>query len=275
MVNEPEPREPVDPDLDAAAVNRSRELQTVALVAAGGIVGAVARYEAGLIWPTGVGAFPWTTLGINLLGSLALAVLVVLATDAWPQRSWLRPLIGTGVIGGFTTFSTFSVDIKRLLTNGHVPTAVAYVALTLVGCSALTWVGAHARPSRCRPMNLLCVVLGAAVGAPLRYLTDRTIQSRHGGLLPLGTLTVNLIASLVLGLIVGAASAGGASHQVQLLIGTGFCATLSTYSTFSFETLRLAELGHRLLALANVTVSVVAGVGAAFAGAGIADLIWT
>jgi CrcB protein len=123
-------------------------------------------------------------------------------------------------------------------------------------------------------MNLLFVIIGAAVGAPLRYLTDRAIQSRHRGLLPLGTLTVNLTASLALGLIVGAVSAGAASHQVQLLIGTGFCATLSTYSTFSFETLRLAELGHRLLATANVAVSVIAGVGAAFAGAGIADLIW-
>jgi CrcB protein len=137
-------REPIDPDVDATAVViRSRERQTVALVTVGGIVGAVARYEAGLIWPTNGGAFPWTTLGINLLGSLALAMLVVLASDRWPERSWLRPLIGTGVIGGFTTFSTFSVDIKRLLANGHAPTAVAYVALTLAGCSALTWIGAN------------------------------------------------------------------------------------------------------------------------------------
>ena len=137
-------REPVDPDLDAAAVvSGSRELHTVTLVAAGGVVGAVCRYEAGVLWPTATTAFPWTTLGINLLGSLGLAVLVVVATDAWPHRSWLRPLIGTGVIGGFTTFSTFSVDLQRLLTNGHALIAVSYLVLTLAGCGAATWLGAQ------------------------------------------------------------------------------------------------------------------------------------
>lgn len=137
-------REPVDPDLDAAAVvSRSRELQTVAFVAAGGVVGAVCRYEAGVLWPTASMSFPWTTLGINLLGSLGLAVVVVLAADAWPHRSWLRPLIGTGVIGGFTTFSTFSVDVQRLLTNGQAPIAISYLALTLAGCGASTWAGAQ------------------------------------------------------------------------------------------------------------------------------------
>lgn len=118
------------------------------------------------------------------------------------------------------------------------------------------------------------VIVGAAVGAPLRYLTDRAIQGPHRSGFPFGTLTVNVMASLVLGFITGAASAGAASEQVRLLIGTGLCATLSTYSTFSFETVRLTEQGHRLLAAANVTASVLAGLGAAFAGVGVAHLAW-
>lgn len=124
-------------------------------------------------------------------------------------------------------------------------------------------------------MTLLLVMVGAAVGAPLRYLTDRAVQSRHDRAFPWGTLTVNVLASLVLGLLTGAVLAGAASHQVQALVGTGFCGALSTYSTFSYETLRLAEGGSVRLALANVTLSVVAAAGAAFAGAGIAHLLWS
>jgi len=133
--------EPIDPDADVVIVSPARELQTVAVVAVGGVAGAVGRYEAGLRWPTGATAVPWTTLEINLLGSVALAVLVVLATEAWPARWWLRPLIGTGVIGGFTTFSTFAVDIRRLLAHGHAGIALAYVAATLGGCAVLSWAG--------------------------------------------------------------------------------------------------------------------------------------
>jgi fluoride exporter len=122
-------------------------------------------------------------------------------------------------------------------------------------------------------MNLVLVILGAAVGAPLRYLTDRAVQSRHGTQFPYGTLTVNVVASIVLGFITGLVSAGVASHQLQLLIGTGLCATLSTYSTFSFETLRLVETNAKVMAAMNVVVSVVVGVGAAFAGVGLAHLV--
>ena len=111
-------------------------------------------------------------------------------------------------------------------------------------------------------MNLGMVVVGAAVGAPLRYLVDRSIRSLHSGDLPLGTLAVNLAASAVFGLVIGSAS----SHSVQLLLGTGFCATLSTYSTFSYETVRLAEEDGTPLALLYVCLSVVGGLGAAALG---------
>ncbi|MBL1098086.1 fluoride efflux transporter CrcB [Streptomyces coffeae] len=123
-------------------------------------------------------------------------------------------------------------------------------------------------------MNWLLVVVGGMAGAPLRYLTDRAVQSRHDAMFPWGTFTVNVMGSLVLGLLTGAAAAGAASSQLQLLLGTGLCGALTTYSTFSYETLRLAEDGAWLFAAANVAGSVVAGVGAAFAGAGLAEAIW-
>ncbi|MDW6062729.1 fluoride efflux transporter CrcB [Streptomyces sp. FXJ1.4098] len=123
-------------------------------------------------------------------------------------------------------------------------------------------------------MNWLLVVVGAMVGAPLRYLTDRAVQTRHDSVFPWGTFTVNVVGCLVLGLLTGAATAGAASSQLQLLLGTGLCGALTTYSTFSYETLRLAEDGARIFAVANVVVSVAAGLGAAFAGAALARAIW-
>lgn len=115
-------------------------------------------------------------------------------------------------------------------------------------------------------MNWLLVMLGGAVGAPLRYLTDRAVQARHDTVFPWGTLVVNVIGSLLLGALAGAALAGVAGTGVQLLVGTGFCGALTTYSTFSYETLRLAETGASFLAAANVVASILACVGAVFLG---------
>ncbi|WP_328417019.1 CrcB family protein [Streptomyces violaceus] len=115
-------------------------------------------------------------------------------------------------------------------------------------------------------MNWLLVIGGAMVGAPLRYLTDRAVQARHGSGFPWGTFTVNVTGCLVLGLLTGVAS------HLQLLLGTGLCGALTTYSTFSYETLRLAETGVRLQAAVNVAASVAAGLGAAFAGAALARM---
>jgi len=124
-------------------------------------------------------------------------------------------------------------------------------------------------------VNLLLVITGAAVGAPLRYLSDRAVQSRHDTVFPWGTFSVNVIGSLILGIITGAVTAGGASPQVQLALGTGFCGALTTYSTFSYETLRLLEGDARFLAAANVIASIVAGLGAAFLGVAISQSIWS
>jgi CrcB protein len=108
------------------------------------------------------------------------------------------------------------------------------------------------------------VAVGALVGAPARYLVDRTIQARHRTGFPWGTLTVNLVASLVLGFVLGAA--GHLSAEAAALIGTGFCGALSTYSTFGYEVMRLCADGRRRLAAANVGASVTGGVGMAALG---------
>jgi CrcB protein len=124
-------------------------------------------------------------------------------------------------------------------------------------------------------VNLLLVTLGAAVGAPLRYLTDRAVQARHDSLLPWGTLTVNVVGSLILGTLAGGATTGAVPGSVVALLGTGLCGALTTYSTFGYETLRLAQDGARWYAVLNVGISVVAGLGAAFLGWSLAAALWS
>ncbi|AZM57047.1 fluoride efflux transporter CrcB [Streptomyces sp. WAC 01529] len=123
-------------------------------------------------------------------------------------------------------------------------------------------------------MNWLFVITGAMIGAPLRYLTDRAVQRRHDTVFPWGTFTVNVVGSLILGVLAGAATAGAASSSTQLFLGTGLCGALTTYSTFSYETLRLAEEGAGFYAVANALGSVAASLGAAFAGVAVAEAIW-
>jgi CrcB protein len=119
-------------------------------------------------------------------------------------------------------------------------------------------------------VNWLLVVAGGMIGAPLRYLADRAVQARHDSVFPWGTFAVNVTGCLVLGLLTGAALAS----PLRLLLGTGLCGALTTYSTFSYETLRLAETGARTQAALNVAASVAAGLAAAFAGVALARAVW-
>ena len=113
-------------------------------------------------------------------------------------------------------------------------------------------------------MIALMIALGAAVGAPARYVADRAVQSRHDTLFPWGTLSVNVMASFVLGLLTGAQD--HLSPHLLALLGTGFCGALSTFSTFSYETMRLVQDRARFYAAANVAISLAAGLGAAALG---------
>jgi CrcB protein len=117
------------------------------------------------------------------------------------------------------------------------------------------------------------VCLGAAFGAPARYLTDRFVQARLDAVLPWGTLVVNVVGSFVLGFATGVATQHDVSPQLMAVIGTGFCGALTTYSTFSYETLRLYEDGARLYAGANIALTLVAGLSAVVAGFGAGTLV--
>ncbi|MER0240984.1 fluoride efflux transporter CrcB [Streptomyces sp. HSW2009] len=123
-------------------------------------------------------------------------------------------------------------------------------------------------------MTWLLVIIGAAVGAPLRYLTDQQLRARYDTAIPWGTFLVNVVGSLLLGLLAGASLAGADGSRVQALLGTGLCGALTTYSTFSYETLRLAETRHRRFAAGYVASTLLAGLGAAFAGAALGRALW-
>lgn len=115
-------------------------------------------------------------------------------------------------------------------------------------------------------IDFVLVCTGAALGAPARYLVDRAVQARHDTVVPWGTLAVNVAGSLVLGVLMGLGSGLDVPDGVVLVVGTGFCGALTTYSTFGYETVRLVETGARFYALANVVASLTAGLGAAVVG---------
>ena len=106
------------------------------------------------------------------------------------------------------------------------------------------------------------VVLGAAVGAPLRFAVDRIAQAYLGTAFPWGTFAVNVVGSFLLGTVIGAA----VSPEVVALVGTGFCGALTTYSTFGHETAVLGGGGRRGTAVLYALGSVAAGLAAAGLG---------
>ncbi|MDG9702417.1 fluoride efflux transporter CrcB [Streptomyces sp. DH37] len=119
-------------------------------------------------------------------------------------------------------------------------------------------------------MSWALVALGGAAGACLRYVVDRAVQSRHESVFPWGTLAVNAAGSLLLGLVTGAVEGGAMGARAAALLGTGLCGALTTYSTFSYETLRLAERGYGRLALANAAATPPVALGAVWAGLALA-----
>jgi CrcB protein len=115
-------------------------------------------------------------------------------------------------------------------------------------------------------MLIASLFIAGAVGAPARYLVDGFVQYRTPGVFPFGTFVINVSGSFLLGVITGLALYHGLAPLPRAAIGTGFCGAYTTFSTFSYETVRLIEEGAVRLAVANVAVSVAVGLAAAGVG---------
>lgn len=124
----------------------------VAAVAAGGALGAPARYGVARLLPVEAHHFPWATLWTNLSGALVLGFLTTVLVERFPPTRYVRPFVATGFLGAFTTFSTFAVETDTLVKDGYVATALAYMAGTVVLGLAAAVVGvALARAAMARP----------------------------------------------------------------------------------------------------------------------------
>jgi CrcB protein len=129
-------RHPIDPDIDVHVPEQRRELrrapwEVLAAISAGGIAGTLARYGLTLAFPHAPGAFPWATFGTNVAGCLLIGVLMVAITEVWQVHWLVRPFLGVGVLGGFTTFSAYIVDVQEAVAAGAPATGLAYLAATL------------------------------------------------------------------------------------------------------------------------------------------------
>ncbi|MFB8774215.1 fluoride efflux transporter CrcB [Streptomyces broussonetiae] len=120
------------------------QLPVVAAVSLGGGAGAAARYAATLRWPAEPGGFPWAVFWANVIGCAVIGVFLVVVTEVRSAHPLVRPFFGTGVLGGFTTFSTYAVDIRNLVDAGRPGTALAYLAATLGGALVAVWLAATA-----------------------------------------------------------------------------------------------------------------------------------
>jgi len=104
----------------------------LALVAAGGALGSLARFGVSEALPASGAGFPWATFLVNVTGCFLLGLLMVLVLDVWPSYRLLRPFLGVGVLGGYTTFSTYALEARDLMAAGQLVTALGYVGGSLV-----------------------------------------------------------------------------------------------------------------------------------------------
>jgi CrcB protein len=112
---------------------------TLATIAAGGVLGAEARYGVGVLLPHADGAWPWSTLLVNLSGCVLIGMLMVVITELRDAHRLVRPFLGVGVLGGYTTFSTATVETLTLLSAGRPGAAIGYMTATpllaVLGCA--------------------------------------------------------------------------------------------------------------------------------------------
>ncbi len=120
------------------------------------------------------------------------------------------------------------------------------------------------------PLAWVAFVAAAAIGAPLRYIVDLSIGARAEGAFPWGTFAINTTGSFALGVLTGLGLYHAFPKTPRVVLGTGFCGAYTTFSTFTFETVRLVEEGAVREALSNVLATVVVCAGAAALGLAVA-----
>ncbi|MGW2215898.1 fluoride efflux transporter FluC [Nonomuraea sp. NPDC001684] len=183
-----DPRAAVDPDVDLHVPAQRGELArapvaTLAVIAAGGVLGALARYAVLTAFPVPPGGFAWPTLAVNVTGCLLIGLLMVAITEVWQAHPLTRPFLGVGVLGGFTTFSTSIADAHGALAAGQPRTALAYLAVTLVMALAAVFLGQvlgrglfgrFATPAETGPVETI----------PAETVPDRAARAPRGGRRP-------------------------------------------------------------------------------------------
>jgi CrcB protein len=113
----------------------------LSLVAAGGALGVLARYGIGEAAPVEPGRFPLTTFALNVGGAFVLGVVLEWLTRHHDLEHWVRFVVGVGVLGAFTTFSTFMVETVQLVRDGHTTIALGYAAASVAVGVAATFAG--------------------------------------------------------------------------------------------------------------------------------------
>jgi CrcB protein len=113
----------------------------LAVIAAGGMLGASARYGMARWLPVAPGHFPWATFWTNLSGSFVIGLVLVLALERLPPNRYVRPFVATGVLGAYTTFSTYEVETALLLKDGHAVTALTYLLGSVAAGLLLVYAG--------------------------------------------------------------------------------------------------------------------------------------
>jgi CrcB protein len=148
---------PIDPDLDPR--DPGRRPGVLAVIALGGMLGATARFKIAEALPAEPGQFPWATFWTNMSGSFLLGFLLIVLLERFPPTRYVRPFLATGILGAYTTMSTFAVETALLLKDGHTATALLYGVGSLAAGVALAYAGIVA--ARLTPQRH-----GREIGAP-------------------------------------------------------------------------------------------------------------
>jgi len=256
---------------DAGGVaTRTWSSPRVLAIAIGGAVGATVRWAVLEAFPN-KGPFPWGALTVNIAGSLLLGALVAEEWHPPRLRLLLHDACAIGFCGGLTTFSTYAVDVVGLLDSDHLATAVAYTVTTvlatviavIVGAAALRLWRTAGRPVDEAPcITAIAFVVTAAAGALARAEASRR-WNQPGGLAA-GTLIVNAIGSLLLGLM------SGWTGSNLTVLGVGGLGAFTTFSGFARDIVAALELRRIALASGYLAATLAIGILAAAAGTALA-----